>query len=439
MPRKISSPANDQYSSQTQLYFQSPSPANGNQASSDSQTSVCSVSEESSDKNQSNASQTASKSQVSLSATSSSQQQIQPQSSQDMRSIHTANGCLSEVNVQVDDYAKPRKAIAKNEECGTDKQIGDLSECSSNGSLVSASMTTGNCVQITQTQQNQAQLTASHQLNVDQASVVNSCISSGPSSSYWSSTSPSESEPPFFQAVTVASMVNGGLSFHNYSNSSSIQMNIPQQHSAASTSQRRAITGAHNFPQTTASLRQQQTPQQASAVQSSSLFKSYSTSAWNNPQSTTTWSSSGSQQAQNINPWSTLNVSSQKRSVGGVVPNLTPISPMKKSPPTIGQSSMMISPSKFRRSTSMPLGKPFPSNIGHGNGAFEMSSIANDSQTSDTSSIRDSNVILPFQDRTLGNIGTGTNNPLDTLRFPLEQQLLEIMRSASGDNQDHYK
>jgi hypothetical protein len=36
-----------------------------------------------------------------------------------------------------------------------------------------------------------------------------------------------------------------------------------------------------------------------------------------------------------------------------------------------------------------------------------------------------------------GGMGSATS-PLDTLRFPLEQQLLEIMRTT-GDSQDHYK
>ncbi|RWS06150.1 cytoplasmic polyadenylation element-binding protein 3-like protein, partial [Dinothrombium tinctorium] len=424
IPRKVPSPVSDQYGREA-LYFQGSSPGR------EGDTPPV-LPEETAEKcTPANSSQ--SKPLTSVGCSQQSQ-------SQEMRSIHAPNGCISDVNLNVDEF-KSRKVLAKGEECAAnEKQIGDLSECS-NGSLVSGTITTGNCVQITQTQQNQAQLaTPSHQLNVDQNQTsVSSCISNTPSSSYWSTTSSSDSETPFFQAVNVSSVVNGGLSFQNYTNSNSIQMNIPQQHSAAATSQRRAITGAHNFPQAGSALRQPQTPQ-PSAVQSSSLFKSYSSSAWNAPQSTTTWSSTGSQQAQNVNPWSTLNISNQKRTVG-VVPNLAPISPLKKSPPAIGQSSMMISPSKFRRSTSMPLGKPFPSNIGHGNNAFEMSSLANDSQSSssDTSSIRDSNVILPFQDRTLGGMGSGTANPLDTLRFPLEQQLLEIMRSATGDNQDHYK
>jgi len=36
-----------------------------------------------------------------------------------------------------------------------------------------------------------------------------------------------------------------------------------------------------------------------------------------------------------------------------------------------------------------------------------------------------------------GGMGSATS-PLDTLRYPLEQQLLDIMRNT-GDSQDHYK
>ena len=35
-----------------------------------------------------------------------------------------------------------------------------------------------------------------------------------------------------------------------------------------------------------------------------------------------------------------------------------------------------------------------------------------------------------------GNINSST---IDALRFPLEQQLLDIMRSSNADNQDHFK
>lgn len=34
-------------------------------------------------------------------------------------------------------------------------------------------------------------------------------------------------------------------------------------------------------------------------------------------------------------------------------------------------------------------------------------------------------------------IGNGSSNPLDNLRYPLEQQLLDIMRNASSEN--HYR
>jgi hypothetical protein len=47
-------------------------------------------------------------------------------------------------------------------------------------------------------------------------------------------------------------------------------------------------------------------------------------------------------------------------------------------------------------------------------------------------------LIHNFKERQMSGGMGSTTSPLDTLRFPLEQQLLEIMRTT-GDSQDHYK
>lgn len=124
-----------------------------------------------------------------------------------------------------------------------------------------------------------------------------------------------------------------------------------------------------------------------SSASSSSLFKSYPNVAWNGPYTGNTvsnqWSSRASQALVNSNPWSSLS-----NPLGGhtkkPVPNFHVISPMKKSTPNMSQQSMI--------SSSMA-----------------------------------------------GAMGNGSSNPLDNLRYPLEQQLLEIMRNASGESQDHFK
>lgn len=223
------------------------------------------------------------------------------------------------------------------------------------------------------------------------SSSVSSVISNqaNPSQNFWSTNCGSEgvvdASSSFMQGVSAA-VNNGALLFQNYntnvnpgfaaaaaSNSMAMPPSaqslaesgcLPQQHPVASSQQRRAITGAHNFPQQSTNARPQS---------QSSLFKSYSNQAgggdsWNGPLPTaTTWSSvtSPASVSQNsVNPWSSLNMANQqaaqsqsKRPVA--VSNMSPISPMKISPP-IGQSaaSMMISSSKFRRGTSVPMGKP---------------------------------------------------------------------------------
>lgn len=226
-----------------------------------------------------------------------------------------------------------------------------------------------------------------------------------------SSASVTESEASFLQGVS--SVVNGTInSYSNYNPPSdgfgsamvNPQLNIPQQHPSAPTSQRRAITGAHNSTQaniSAANAKQSSSQPQQSGVQSSGLFKSYSNSGWNGPSQqqqqqqppppASNWSS-----PQNlVNPWSSYSMN-QKRPVG--VPNIPPISPMKKSPQMLQPS--MISPSKFRRSASMPMGKHFPSNMSSGNQAFDIPQQGTDTPSSapaESGSVRDSNIILPFQ------------------------------------------
>ncbi|CAG2102313.1 unnamed protein product [Medioppia subpectinata] len=247
------------------------------------------------------------------------------------------------------------------------------------------------------------------------------------------------------QAYSVATALNGGHQYPQYSpnmntsfgTSSAVSPPLSQsQQSSASSAQRRAITGAHNLASN--AIASTRPPPQS---QTSSLFKTY-TSAGNwtaqPPQpSATSWSTAVSQPSPNTgNPWGSLNMSSQKRAVTAV-PNVSPISPMKKSPPAMNQTpSMMISPSKYRRSASMPMAKQF----GSSNTPFDLASIGSDttSSSSESANVRDSALGLPYQERQMpGGMGSATS-PLDTLRFPLEQQLLEIIRTT-GDSQDQCK
>ncbi|GIY82363.1 uncharacterized protein CEXT_203561 [Caerostris extrusa] len=118
-----------------------------------------------------------------------------------------------------------------------------------------------------------------------------------------------------------------------------------------------------------------------------------------------------------------MNLANQKRTV----PNVSPVCPQKKNP-IIGQHPMGISPSKFQRSTSLPLGKQFPHAFG-GNPAFDMSALDEN---------RDGNMMFPFQEHQQAASNVNSNS-MDALRYPIEQQLLEIMRTSSADNQDHFK
>lgn len=122
--------------------------------------------------------------------------------------------------------------------------------------------------------------------------------------------------------------VNGGLTFQNFV---SFNNSVGQ---GSQVSSRRAITASHNFPH---SMGRQQGPP------SHPLYKGYN--AWANPQQQGTWSSGATA------PWNR----------GRSVPNLNPMQQIgglvnRKPSPTFShhQSNMVISPVKFRRSTSYP-------------------------------------------------------------------------------------
>lgn len=122
--------------------------------------------------------------------------------------------------------------------------------------------------------------------------------------------------------------VNGGLTFQNFV---SFNNSVGQ---GSQVSSRRAITASHNFPH---SMGRQQGPP------NHPLYKGYST--WANPQQQGTWSSGATA------PWNR----------GRSVPNLNPMQQIggmvnRKPSPTFShhQSNMVISPVKFRRSTSYP-------------------------------------------------------------------------------------
>ncbi len=168
-----------------------------------------------------------------------------------------------------------------------------------------------------------------------------------PSGNFWSTATADDTFIQGFQTL------NGAVTFQNFppapifNNMAGMQQ---PQHAGTGLSmqqQRRAITGQmpgappphqqapHNFPL-----------QQRGMPQSQNVFL-------NNSKTYPTWSSApqGSSWSQNIpNPWA--NMQGTRR-----VPNLNPIgAPVKKAQNQPGpiNSAMLISPSKFRRSTSFP-------------------------------------------------------------------------------------
>lgn len=122
--------------------------------------------------------------------------------------------------------------------------------------------------------------------------------------------------------------INGGLGFQNFPSSAQPQLfgNVNQNQG------RRAITASHNFPH---NMGRQQQP-------SHPLYKGYS--SWANP---------GQSWSGNSSVWNR----------GRSVPNLTPLQQMgvagRKPSPTFNHQQV-ISPVKFRRSTSYPGKGPFP-------------------------------------------------------------------------------
>ncbi len=162
--------------------------------------------------------------------------------------------------------------------------------------------------------------------------------------SFWSTATADDTFIQGFQAL------NGTVTFQNFPPAPNPMFNTnmtPQQHQLGlnhvppqqQPPQRRAITGQHQQHQHNYPQRHQQ----------SNLFL-------NNTKTYPTWSSapqqsSWSQNQQTLNPWG--GIQQQRRSV----PNLNPIGAPVKKPQSHHQavnSSMLISPSKFRRSTSFP-------------------------------------------------------------------------------------
>lgn len=246
--------------------------------------------------------------------------------------------------------------------------------------------------------------------------VINSSNTS--TASLWSSGPMEES---LLHSLNVPA-VNGTLAFQNfpptnpnplYNTSLGPQISgLPQ--SQGQPPQRRAITATHNFPHNLSRHIQQQNPQ--------NMFmpnKGYT--SWSSTQQNT-WSPGPQNQAnmQGLSPWNR----------GRSVPNLNPLQTMgnmgnignRKPSPTFNHqhSAMVISPVKFRRSTSYPGKGLFPQPP-----TFEITNMDENRE-----------VLLPYpQERTMGN-ANGTS-PLDNMRS-LEHYLNDLMRGA-GDTPDHLK
>lgn len=131
--------------------------------------------------------------------------------------------------------------------------------------------------------------------------------------------------------------VNGGMGFQNFPSPTQQQLFGNNLNQNQVNQGRRAITASHNFPH---NMGRQQ------SISSHPLYKNYS--SWANPP------------GQN---WAPGNSSVWNR--GRSVPNLTPLQQMgvslagRKPSPTFNQQQV-ISPVKFRRSTSYPGKGPFP-------------------------------------------------------------------------------
>ncbi|KAK3095783.1 hypothetical protein FSP39_019015 [Pinctada imbricata] len=227
------------------------------------------------------------------------------------------------------------------------------------------------------------------------------------STGLWANSVPEENYMQGYQSVngTVAfqqfppvhnNVYNGGMQTHMGGTNS-----ILQQPPA----QRRAITAQHNFPQR----------QQAGIILNNNS-KSYPN--WSNMANATQWV----QHQQTPQHWGNIpnNTQHQRRSVPSF--SSIPSFAFKKQTPAVsypqqyGQTSL-ISPSRFRRSTSFP-------------GQMHQAALMkpNLDMTSLDDSAREST--LSYQDR---------SNSYDSMRFSnFETQLLDIMR-ATADQNDHVK
>ncbi|CAG9855393.1 unnamed protein product [Phyllotreta striolata] len=192
--------------------------------------------------------------------------------------------------------------------------------------------------------------------------------------------------------------VNGGMGFQNFSSPTQQQLfgaggggnNLNQNHVNQG---RRAITASHNFPPNMA--RQQ-------SLSNHPLYKGYG--SWANPP------------GQN---WSPGNSSVWNR--GRSVPNLTPLQQMgvglaagRKPSPTFNQQQV-ISPVKFRRSTSYPGKGPFPQ-----------------PPTFEITNMDEAREMLPYQDR-CAVVNANGSSPLENMRG-LDYFLNDIMSPHSNTN-----
>nr|XP_023019980.1 cytoplasmic polyadenylation element-binding protein 2-like [Leptinotarsa decemlineata] len=187
--------------------------------------------------------------------------------------------------------------------------------------------------------------------------------------------------------------VNGGMGFQNFPSPTPQQQlfgnNLNQNHVNQG---RRAITASHNFPH---NMTRQQ------SLSNHPLYKGYG--SWANPP------------GQN---WSPGNSSVWNR--GRSVPNLTPLQQMgvglagRKPSPTFNQQQV-ISPVKFRRSTSYPGKGPFPQ-----------------PPTFEITNMDEARELLPYQER-CGVVSANGSSPLENMRG-LEHYLNDIMSPQSNAN-----
>ncbi|KAJ8950274.1 hypothetical protein NQ318_021129 [Aromia moschata] len=184
--------------------------------------------------------------------------------------------------------------------------------------------------------------------------------------------------------------VNGGMGFQNFPSPAQQQLFGNNLNQNQVNQGRRAITASHNFPH---NMGRQQ------SMSSHPLYKGYG--SWANPPS------------QN---WSPGNSSVWNR--GRSVPNLTPLQQMgvglagRKPSPTFNQQQV-ISPVKFRRSTSYPGKGPFPQ-----------------PPTFEITNMDEARELLPYQDR-CGVVSANGNSPLENMRG-LEHYLNDIMSPQSN-------